>query len=108
MKRATVVVAVSIFEGNPNAVLEAIACGTPLVVSDISGHRALLDERSAWFVDPKSSESIASGLLAALSDATEAKARASRARGVVASRSADEIAARYEDVYREIAGRSTS
>jgi glycosyltransferase involved in cell wall biosynthesis len=105
MKRADAMVAVSLFEGNPNAVLEAIAAGTPLVVSDIPAHRALLNDDSAWFIDPASASSIAAGLVAALSDRSEARARAARARAVVASRSADEIAARYEEVYRELLAR---
>src|SRR5207247_7944342 len=58
MKRAAVVVSVGLFEGDPNAVLEAIACGTPLVVSDIAGHRALLNESSAWVVDPYSATAV--------------------------------------------------
>jgi glycosyltransferase involved in cell wall biosynthesis len=102
MKRAAVMVAVSVFEGNPNAVLEAIACGTPLVVSDIASHRALVSEESAWLVDPQSADSIANGLQAALGDSAQARARAERARAVIAARSADEIAAQYVDVYESI------
>jgi glycosyltransferase involved in cell wall biosynthesis len=105
MKRADAMVAVSLFEGDPNAVLEAIAAGTPLVVSNIPAHRALLNDQSAWFVDPSSASSVAAGLVAALSDRTEARERAARARSVVASRSADEIAARYEEVYQELMAR---
>jgi glycosyltransferase involved in cell wall biosynthesis len=105
MKRADAMVTVSLFEGDPNAVLEAIAAGTPLVVSDIPAHRALLNDQSAWFVDPSSASSVAAGLVAALSDRIEARARAARARSVVASRSADEIAARYEEVYQELMAR---
>jgi glycosyltransferase involved in cell wall biosynthesis len=103
MKRANVVVAVGAFEGNPNVVLEAMACGTPLVVSDIAGHRALLDERSAWLVDPRSEQSIADGLLAALGGRTEANERAARARTALQSRAPQDIAARHEEIYRRVA-----
>ena len=44
MKLADVFVSVSHFEGFPNTVLEAMACGCPLVVSDIPEHRQFLDE----------------------------------------------------------------
>src|ERR1051326_6524792 len=54
MKVASVVVSPSLFEGDPNVVLEAIAARAPLVVSDIAPHRALLNERTAWLVDPRS------------------------------------------------------
>jgi glycosyltransferase involved in cell wall biosynthesis len=107
MKRAAVVVGVSVFEGNPNTVLEAIACGAPVVVSDIPANRALVDEQSAWLVEPLSIESIAGGLRAALGEREEAKARAARARDVVRGRSADDIAARYIEVYDSVAGKRT-
>ncbi len=99
MKRATVLVAVSVFEGNPNAVLEAIAAGTPLVISGIGAHRAMLDETQAWFVDPASVESIAHGVLAAIDSPSESRSKTVRAEDAIASRSADEIARRYEEIY---------
>jgi glycosyltransferase involved in cell wall biosynthesis len=102
MKRAAVVVGVSVFEGNPNTVLEAIACGAPVVVSDIPAYRALVDGQSAWLVDPLSVDSIAGGLRSALADRDEAKGRAARARRILGGRSADDIAARYIDVFKSV------
>ncbi len=106
MKRAAVVVSASAFEGNPNVVLEAMAAGAPLVVSDIPAHRALLSEQSAWLVDPNSAESIAAGLIAALAGADERRRRAERARAAIGARSADDIAARYLDVFSSVARRT--
>ena len=51
MKRASVLVSPSLFEGHPNVVLEAAACGCPLVVSDIPAHREFLDGENAVLVD---------------------------------------------------------
>ena len=103
MKRADVVVSPSVFEGNPNVVLEAMACGCPLVVSDIPAHRELLDERSAMFVDPIEPRRLADAIAAVLNDP---RAAADRARGaqVRAQRYAVQAVARqYADVYRAIA-----
>jgi glycosyltransferase involved in cell wall biosynthesis len=102
MNRAGVMVSVSRFEGDPNSVLEGIVCGTPLVVSDIAAHRSILDDQSAWLVNLSSPASIAAGLQAALSDPTEATKRAARAARALKSRSAAEIAARFEEVYRQV------
>ncbi|HEY6140696.1 MAG TPA: glycosyltransferase, partial [Thermoanaerobaculia bacterium] len=50
LKRANALAAVSFTEGHPNAVLEAIAAGAPLVLSDIPAYRAVVDEGAASFV----------------------------------------------------------
>ena len=96
MKRASAVTAISTFEGSPNVALEAAAAGTPLILSDIPGHRAEFAEDAAWFVDGSSPQSIRSGIAEALRNRGEAKARAVRARHGISSRSEDEIASQYE------------
>lgn len=58
----------SLAEGMSNAVLEAMACGLPLVVSDRTFNREFLAEDCAAFVDPESVESIAEGLRRCLRD----------------------------------------
>ena len=52
----------SLAEGLSVAVLEAAACGLPLVVSDRSFNTTFLDDRQALFVDPLSPESIAEAI----------------------------------------------
>jgi glycosyltransferase involved in cell wall biosynthesis len=102
MKSASVLVSVSLFEGEPNAVLEAIACGTPLVLSGIPAHRALVGESAARMVDAFSTDSIASGIEAALGGKEEAMRRARNALRAIEGRSATELAARYAQIYRGV------
>jgi glycosyltransferase involved in cell wall biosynthesis len=105
LKRADVVVSPSVFEGNPNVVLEAMACGSPLVVSDIPAHRELLDERTAMFVTPVEPRSLADANSAVLNDPGAAADRAQGAQVRAQRYSLQAVARQYADVYRAIATR---
>ncbi len=105
LKRADVFVSASLYEGAPNSVQEAIACRCPVVVSDIAAHREFLDEDSAFFVCPESAESIADGIMRALSDQDGCRIRAQQAYARLAARRADCIAEEYIAAYEEIIGR---
>lgn len=83
MKRADAFVSLSRFEGCPNAVLEAAACGSPLVLSDIPAHRELLDGRSALFVDPDDPDKAAEALRITLTCGTAAQERAQTAHAFI-------------------------
>lgn len=102
MRRADAFVTLSRFEGCPNVVLEAMACGCPLVVSDIPAHRELLDEGSARFAGPDDVVRAAAQLKETLLFGDEARARAAQSR---ASRQPIAATARlYERLYRGILG----
>jgi glycosyltransferase involved in cell wall biosynthesis len=103
LKRASVMAAVSLWEGHPNAVLESIAAGLPVVVSDIPAYRAILDDACASFVPPLDENELAAALGAALSDRQAASRRALEARRRLQAQSADVVAARYEQLYGLIA-----
>ena len=64
----------SLAEGMCNAILEAMACGLPLVVSDRDFNREFLTDDCAEFVDPMDTESICEGIRNCL--------RPSRSRGM--------------------------
>jgi glycosyltransferase involved in cell wall biosynthesis len=106
MKGADTTVSLSWFEGSPNVVLEAMACGCPLVVSDISTHRELLDDDAAIFVDPADPERVSDGILRALSDPEAARQRARIAHDRVQQYSPSSVAKQYADLYQELAVRN--
>ncbi len=101
-KRADVFVNVSGYEGRPNAVIEAMACGCPVVVSDIPAHREILSPDEAVFVDGRNPDSIAAGILAVLDNPDAARARAARAQSRTASWSVRAMATAYESAYRDV------
>jgi glycosyltransferase involved in cell wall biosynthesis len=49
-------------EGSPNAVLEAMACGLPIVSSDIPSLRETVDDEAAILVDPEDVSALAEAL----------------------------------------------
>jgi len=108
MKAADVLVSVSLFEGHPNVVLEAMACECPVVVSDIPEHRECLDESEAWFVDPHDPSAVATGISNALTRTAEARSRGTKAYDRVRGLSATACSAHLEEVYRELVGESRS
>jgi glycosyltransferase involved in cell wall biosynthesis len=99
MKRADVFVSLSKYEGNPNAVLEAMACRCPVVLSDIPAHREICDLRSAAFADASCPHSVAKNILRLLTHRHAALQQAEQARQYVEIRSIPEMALEYVRVY---------
>jgi len=103
MNSADAFVSLSRCEGSPNVVLEAMACECPLVISDIPGHREILDDQDALFVKLDEPAETARAILATLTDVAAARARANLAFAKVASRPSLEAAANlYEKAYTRI------
>ena len=102
MQRADVIVSANTFEGRPNAVLEAMAAGRPIVVSDIAAHREILDDASAFWADPLEPASIAAAIGRALDQKEDAAVRAAAAQARARAWSIDAIAADYDRVYRTV------
>ena len=82
MKAADVFVSVGQFEGQPNAVMEAMACRCPVVVSNIPEHREFLDDRSAFLTPIDSIDAVATHILRCLRSPDTAREKATIARGV--------------------------
>jgi glycosyltransferase involved in cell wall biosynthesis len=105
IRPARIFVSVSQFEGNPNAVLEAMAIGCPLVVSDIPAHREILDESSARFCGTDVEE-IAAAIEEVFADPPSASARAVAARSRAQGWSIEVTARQYLQLYEMLASQS--
>jgi len=102
MKRANVFVSIGLFEGRPNSVLEAMACGCPLVVSDVPAHREFLTGDMARLVDPCDRHEVADALIDVLTNRDAALGRAANARRAVEQWAIAPIAREYDRVYRTV------
>ena len=107
LKTATALVSTSRFEGQPNAVLEAMAAGCPLIVSDISAHRSILDDRSALIVPGDDPIALATAIVSLLSDPDAARQKANRAMDRAAGFTIQAAADAYEQVYYRISNGRT-
>lgn len=102
MKAADVFVSTSRYEGHPNAVLEAMACRCPLVVSDISTHRSFLDPSTAEIVPSTDARAFVESILKVVTKRTESGIRAEAAFKVASCFTPELAAARYDNVYESI------
>lgn len=99
MKMANLLVAPSQFEGNPTVVLEAAACGCPLLLSDIPSHREILTEDSAAFFPLGDPATLAAAIDRLLASPDEAAALASGARRALGEWTIRGAVAAYDEVY---------
>jgi UDP-glucose:(heptosyl)LPS alpha-1,3-glucosyltransferase len=93
----------SLYDPMPNAALEALCCGLPLLVTADTGVADLVREQGAGAVVTREPDSIAAGLVSVLGQ------RAMMARAVAALAPRFDLratTARWLDLYREVAQRS--
>lgn len=102
MKKSSIFVSLSAYEGCPNTVMEAMACECPLVLSDIPAHRSILDESSALFVDPANIQQIATAIVETLCNKDASTRRALIAKHKSKKWSISEMARNYEKAYKEL------
>lgn len=102
LKTSTALVSPSRLEGQPNVVLEAMAAGCPLIVSDIAAHRAILDDTSALIVPTNDFIALASAMTALISDKEAARKRVERAYERVAEFTIPACVDAHERVYAPV------
>jgi glycosyltransferase involved in cell wall biosynthesis len=85
-----------------NALLEAMSCGLPLVVTDVGGIRDYADDRCALLVPPGDGEAMADAVLGLCRDATLRSAMAARSRERALELDWAHVADRLIEVYDAI------
>lgn len=101
--KATVFVFPSLREGLPLSVLEAMACGVPVVGSDIPGvNEVVKHEENGFLVPPKNSEALANVILTLLNDENLRRKVGRDARQLMTEKyNWNAIASKIEKVYHE-------
>ncbi len=102
MKTADVFISLSEFEGMPNCVAEAVACGLPVILSDIPSHRAFLDDELALLVSRDSVTEIAESICHTLEHKEEAAQRAAKALAAIKRRTPALVACGYIKLYENL------
>ena len=94
----------SLSEGSPNALLEAMAAGAPVVATAVGGIPEMVTHgESAMLVKPGDCEAMTNAIAALLSDGELARRLAARAREIVLERHAPEARVRrLVEIYRRL------
>lgn len=100
---ADVMVVPSLEDNLPNTVLEAMACGTPVVGFDIGGIPDMIDHRRNGYVATyRSAESLAQGIEWVLAADAQGEISAQARRKVLDTYSEEIVARQYQDLYKSL------
>jgi glycosyltransferase involved in cell wall biosynthesis len=105
MAAADVFVLSSLYEGFGNVVVEAMACGAPVVATDCPyGPREIVEDGvNGLLVEPASAQSLARGILRVLGDAELKKRLSEKGRERARDFEAKSIADRYGELFLRVA-----
>lgn len=101
MKTATLFVSPSRSEGRPNVVMEAMACGCPMVLSDIAPHKEFVAAAEAIWCRTDDIASLRDGLARSLDDPEASRRRATLALTSIRRFSIEAMVDAYDVVYQE-------
>jgi glycosyltransferase involved in cell wall biosynthesis len=106
LHRSDIAVLPSRWEGMPNAVLEAMACGLPCVATRVSGSEDMIQHGiNGLLVEPENYHSLARALLVLLQDPELVKKYGQAARTTIEQHySLDHIIDQYIKIYRQMVG----
>ena len=109
LKCMDVFVSSSLWEGLPTVILESMACGVPVVATDIEGTRELITNgQNGILSEARSGVALASGILTILENKTMSKELSAYAQKTVERFSIDKIAKEYETLYENLLDKSNS
>jgi glycosyltransferase involved in cell wall biosynthesis len=102
--RHDVAIVLGVHQGCPNACLEALAAGVPVVANDSGGTREIvIDGKTGWLVPDVAPQTVATAVLAILADPAEAQRRAHRGRAHVSRRfSIEAMGKAYRRLFRQL------
>lgn len=93
----------SISEGFPYTVIESMACGVPVVSTDVGGVKEALDESCGFTCKPKDAEEIGEKVVKLLSDKNLRKEMSINARErILKNFTMNKFIAEYEDIYENL------
>lgn len=92
----------SLNEGMSNAVLEAMACGLPIVATNVGGSNELIKD-NGFIVQKKSSSSIRKALLQYLNNKSLIRQHGKQSRKIAEKMTWTRVAQQYQEIYNELA-----
>jgi glycosyltransferase involved in cell wall biosynthesis len=106
---ADIFVTASIWEGMPNTVLEAMACGLPIIASNVQGCEDLVQHgKNGYLVPVKNAPAMAEAVLQLIDNEFERRRMGRQSRKIVERTFAwDQIASEYLATYRDVLETST-
>jgi glycosyltransferase involved in cell wall biosynthesis len=102
LKVADGLISMSRYEGNPNVVLEAMAGGCPVILSDIPSHREIADPSSALFVPVDDVPSLSASIADLVTHKEAALERARRASARVGAMTTKGMVDAYDSIYADV------
>lgn len=104
-QQADVMLNTALVDNMPNSVLEALACGLPVVSTNVGGVPFLVEhEKTALLVEPGDAEAMAESLIALHTDSTRSERLSKSGQELVQRFAWPEVKRQWLDLYREEAG----